>query len=170
MKYTLSHSPTHLHTIGKSMGSLVLTWSTQNRTDESIVLVQVHHHPPPHHPLYHPHYQDYHFLRSICSTITWLIIFFQTDNGDKEYRGSSQKFVDGGKEKRIQWIHNVEVFIIIITTIIIIIIVVIIIIVIKVLIVISGFTMWRSLTHYHQDQDHHHHQSHHQLHHHHHVY
>ena len=33
----------------------------------------------------------------------------QTNKGDKEYRGRSQKFVDGGKEKRVQWIHNVEV-------------------------------------------------------------
>jgi len=57
--------------MGRSIGSLVLTWSTQNRTDESIVLVQ-------------------------------------TNKGDKEYRGRSQKFVDGGKEKRVQWIHNVE--------------------------------------------------------------
>ena len=38
-----------------------------------------------------------------------IIIVLQTDNGEKEYRGSSQKFVDGGKEKRIQWIHNVQV-------------------------------------------------------------
>ena len=35
----------------------------------------------------------------------------QTNKGDKEYRGRSQKFVDGGKEKRVQWIHNVEVII-----------------------------------------------------------
>jgi len=68
----VSYQPSQIHlSMGRSMGSLVLTWSTQNRTDESIVLVQ-------------------------------------TNKGDKEYRGRSQKFVDGGKEKRVQWIHNVE--------------------------------------------------------------
>ena len=54
------------------------------------------------------------------------IIVLQTSKGEKEYRGSSQKFVDGGKEKRIQWMHNVEVVIIIIIIIIIIVVIIII--------------------------------------------
>ena len=67
--------PRHVHlALGEEGGSLVVSWSTLNRTEQSLVVVSD-----------------------------------EQAGGERRFQGTSELFVDGGKNKASQWIHRVAV-------------------------------------------------------------